>query len=91
MADEDSAREWVAEAAEGLPDAEAFRRACTALVAIEKEPRDLALTIGVRAIVAAHMSRCFKRPIAGPEWRLDPTETDRLTRNEWAAQMKIFL
>jgi hypothetical protein len=69
--------------------ARAFQRACGTLAAVYDACADLgcdlAFTYGSRDV----LRRCFARTwggaaLDGPPWRLDPSETDRPTHEEWA-------
>lgn len=84
----------------GVPDprdlpratrAVALQKVSGALLAVEDVPCDLAFTVGQRGIVALTFSRFFAGvALHGPPWRLDPTE-DLPSREEWLAEMSVFL
>jgi hypothetical protein len=62
-----------------LRRAVAFQKFCGMTVALEDEPGDIAFyASGLRELVQRTVARFFDgHTIAGPEWRMDPSETDR--------------
>lgn len=94
---EEASREWVAEAVmvgygktlvselEGDMLAEMGERLCRVIHALDDADTDpFALTVSQRPVIQAAFAQAFDGAVLdGPEWRLGPDETDRLTHQEW--------